>query len=176
MEMAEEYANERTTTITCEPLPPYDSDGEANSSPPPSGQATGPRPRPITARRAQRRELWKQRIFVLENVSVFENESRVVGPTDEDLTTKSMRTWPPKRYQAIRREKANTSAFAQGKSSYSPPPAPRSQQPSRLPSAPIGVEQLFESGRTPPPAMGASTSFSRLRNGCPTRSGKIWGA
>ena len=80
------------TTTTREPLPPYDSDGEASPSPLPTTQATGPRPRPITARRAQRRELWEQGIFVLENVSVFENKSRVVGPTDEDLTTKSMRT------------------------------------------------------------------------------------
>jgi hypothetical protein len=86
MEMTEEYANERTTTITCEPLPPYDSNGEASPSPLPTARAAGPEPRPVTAAKVRRRRLWEQGILVLEN------KSRVVDPIDEDLTTESMRT------------------------------------------------------------------------------------
>jgi hypothetical protein len=79
-----------TQTIAREPLPGYNATGEeAHLSPLPSDlQSAGPEPTPVTAATAQHHQLWEDGILVLAE------ESFVIGPMDEALTTESVHSNP----------------------------------------------------------------------------------
>lgn len=99
----------RTQTITREPVPGYNANGEeAAPHPPPRDlELAGPEPTPVTARSARRYRLWESGILVLAQ----EGGSLVIGPIDEGLTTESVHSNPRREPEEIRLQPENEVVF-----------------------------------------------------------------
>lgn len=146
----------RTQKMTHEPLPTYNPNGE-DATPSSDLKPAGPEPRPVTAATARHRLLWEEGTLVL----VGEDDSFVVGPIGEDLTTESIHSIPRRESQQFK--------LSRVRSSCSSPPPPTREAPNSLPFGSTGGELWYEFGRTPRPAMEVSTeclrrlSVSRIR-------------